>query len=275
MIARAVKVDVLGRDPRSFPAVVKRYKRRGLTVLAQRIETRQVHAACRAAGFDLYQGRYFAHPEIAKGRRMSPRVAVLADALNRLGDDEMPSGGLEAIILADASLTFSLLRFANSAANGGGADSVRNAIALVGRDALRRWIAVLLAACGSHQRGEDQERFRVALERARFAELIAERVDRRRAPAAFLAALLSMLDVVLGVPLDDILAMVRVTDDVRSALMDRIGPLAGPILLAESVEVGRWDSAATEADLMGVPRDVIQPMMLEAARWARGMRAAV
>jgi len=275
-LARVVKVDVSGKDPRSLQAAVKRYKRRGLTVLAERIETKQVHDACRAAGFDLFKGHHFARPEIVEGRRTSPQVAVLADAMNRLTDEDMPPSDLEDLFAADASLTFRLLRIANSTANGrSGADSVRHAIALVGRDALRRWIAVLLAACGPRQRGDEQERFRTALERARFAELIAEHLDRRRGPSAFLAGLLSMLDVVLGVPLDDIMAMLTVTDDVKAALMDRIGPLAGPLLLAESLEQGRWESAATQVDLLGVPRELIQPTMLEAARWARGMRTAV
>lgn len=275
-LASVVKVDVLDKDPMSFQSEVKRYKTRGLTVLAERIESQQVYDACRAAGFDLFQGYYFARPEIVKGRRMAPQVAVLAEAINRLGDEDFNTRDLEQVFAADPSLTFKLLRIANSAANGGGGvDSVRKAIAMVGRAALRRWLAVLLAASGPQARGEDKERFRVALERARFAELIAERVDRRRSPSAFLAGLLSMLDAVLGVPLDDILSMVNVTDEVRTALMDRIGPLAGPLLLAESAELGLWESAAAQADLMGFPREQIQPMALESARWARGIRAAV
>lgn len=275
-LASVVKVDVLGKDPMAFQPSVRRYKQRGLTVLAEKIETQQMYDACRVAGFDLFQGYYFARPEVVKGRRLAPQVAVLANAINRLGDEDFNARELEEVFAADPGLTFKLLRIANSAANGSsGVDSVRKAIALVGRAALRRWLAVLLAASGPQQRGEDKERFRVALERARFAELVMERVDRRRAPAAFLCGLLSMLDVVLGVPLDDIIAMVNVTEDVRSALMDRIGPLAGPLLLAEATELGLWESASAQADLMELPRDQIQSTVLEAARWARGIRSAV
>ncbi len=275
-LARVVKVDVLGKEPLSFVAEVKRYKQRGLTVLAERIENQQVYEACRAAGFDLFQGYYFARPEIVKGRHISPQVAVIAEAMNRLGDEDATAREVEQVFAADPSLTFRLLRIANSAANGnGGVDSVRKAIALVGRAALQRWLAVLLAACGPQARGEDTERFRVALERARFAELVAERVDRRKGPPAFLAGLLSMLDVVLGAPLDEVLAMVNVSEDVRSALMDRLGPLAGPILLAEAVELGLWEAAAQQAASVGLPTEEIQPLVTAAARWARGMRGSL
>lgn len=274
--ARVVKLDVLGKDPIALEPEVRRYRARGLTVLAERIETPQVYDACRCAGFELFQGYYFARPEIVKGRRVSPQVAVLADAINRLGNEDFAARDLEQVFHADPTLTFKLLRIANSAANGNGAvDSVRKAIALVGRTALRRWLVVLLAASGPQATGEDAERFRVALERARFAELIADRIDRRRSPSAFLAGLLSMLDVVLGVPLDEILGMVNVSDEVRLALMDRIGPLAGPLLLAEYAELGLWEAASEQAALLGVSNEDVQQTVIEAARWTRGIRGAI
>jgi len=274
--ARVVKLDVLGKDPIALEPEVRRLRARGLTVLAERIETPQVYDACRCAGFELFQGYYFARPEIVKGHRVSPQVAVLADAINRLGNEDFAARDLEQVFHADPTLTFKLLRIANSAANGNGAvDSVRKAIALVGRAALRRWLVVLLAASGPQVRGEDAERFRVALERARFAELIADRVDRRRSASAFLAGLLSMLDVVLGVPLDEILGMVNVSDEVRLALMDRIGPLSGPLLLAEYAELGLWEAATEQAALLGVSNEVVQQTVVEAARWTRGIRGAI
>lgn len=274
--ARVIKLDVLGKDPLALEPEVRRYRARGLTVLAERIETPQVYEACRRAGFELFQGYYFARPELVKGQRVSPQVAVLAEAINRLGDEDFAVRDLEQVFHADPTLTFKLLRIANSAANGsGGVESVRKAIALVGRSALRRWLVVLLAASGPQARGEDAERFRVALERARFSELIAERIDRRRGPAAFLAGLLSMLDVVLGVPLDEILGMVNVSDEVRIALMDRLGPLAGPLLLAEYAELGLWEAVAEQAAQLGVAPGVVQQTVLEAVRWTRGIRGAV
>jgi c-di-GMP phosphodiesterase len=242
-LASVVKIDVLGKDPAVLAADVARYKTRGLPVLAERIETQEVYVACRAAGFDLFQGYYFARPEVLTGKRLSPQVAALAEAMNRLADEEFNLRDLDRTFAADPSLTLKLLRIANSAANGSsGVDSVRQAI---------------------------------ALERARFAELVAERTDRRRAPAAFFAGLLSMLDVVLGTPLDELLGMINVTYEVRAALMDRLGPLAPPILLAEAVELGLWESARAQAGELGLAPETIQPIVLEAARWTRGIRGAV
>jgi len=272
--ARVVKLDVLDKDPLTLETEVRRYRARGLTVLAERIETPQAYEACRRAGFELFQGYYFARPELVQGRRIAPQIAVIAEAINRLGDEDFAARDLEQVFHADPTLTFKLLRIANSAANGNGTvDSVRKAIALVGRASLRRWLAVMLAASGPQARGEDSERFRVALERARFSELITDRIDRRRSSTAFLAGLLSMLDVVLGVPLDEILGMVNVSDDVRFALMDRIGPLAGPLLLAEAAELGLWESATDQASQLGVTGEAVQQAVLEAARWTRGVRA--
>lgn len=275
-LAHVVKIDVLGRDPATFAAEVAKYKARGIPVLAERVEDQQAYVACRAAGFGFFQGYYFARPQTVQGRRLAPQVATLAEALNRLGQEEFSLRDLERTFSADPTLTLKLLRIANSAAMGGvRVDSVRAAIALVGRDTLRRWIAVMLAAAGPHASGEDLERFRLALERARFAELVAAVSDRRRAPAAFFAGLLSMLDAVLGVPMDEVLAMVAVTADVESALLDRLGPLAPPILIAESAELALWESANAQAAGLGITPEQLGRIGLDAARWARSIRASL
>ncbi|MBX7119486.1 MAG: HDOD domain-containing protein [Gemmatimonadaceae bacterium] len=275
-VANVVKIDVLGKDPETFGAEVAKYKARGIPVLAERVEDQKAYLACRAAGFDFFQGYYFARPETVQGRRLAPQVATLAEALNRLGEEEFNLRDLERTFSADPTLTLKLLRIANSAATGGArVDSVRAAIALVGRAALRRWVAVLLAASGPQASGEDVERFRVALERARFAELVAEATDRRRAPSAFFAGLLSLLDAVLGVPMDEIIAMVSVTDEVQLALLDRLGPLAPPILIAEASELALWESAAKQAEEIGLSTEKLGQIGIEAARWARSIRSAI
>ncbi len=274
--ARVVKLDVLDKDPLTLESQVRAYRKRGLTVLAERIETQQQYQACLRAGFELFQGYYFARPEVMQGVRVAPQVPVLADAINRLGSEDFNVRELEQTFQGDPSLTYKLLRIANSAAHGNGSvDSVRKAIAMVGRTSLRRWLVVLLAASGPQKRGEDAERFRVALERARFAELIMERIDRRRSPSAFLAGLLSMLDVLLGVPLEEIIAMINVSDEVRLALLDRIGPLAAPILLSESCELGLWESANGQAKELGLLPEDVQQTMIESARWTRSIRASI
>jgi EAL and modified HD-GYP domain-containing signal transduction protein len=274
--ARVIKLDVLGKDPLALEEQVRAYRKRGLTVLAERIETQQQYQACLRAGFELFQGYYFARPEVMAGVRVAPQVPVLAQAINKLADDDFNVRELEQTFQGDPSLTYKLLRIANSAAHGNGSvDSVRKAIAMVGRTSLRRWLVVLLAASGPQKRGEDSERFRVALERARFAELVMERLDRRRSPSAFLAGLLSMLDVVLGVPLDEIITMVNVSDEVRYALLDRLGPLAGPILLSEHCELGLWEAATGQAKELGLTPEEVQQTVLEAARWTRSVRSSL
>ncbi|MFN0100338.1 MAG: EAL and HDOD domain-containing protein [Gemmatimonadaceae bacterium] len=274
--ARMIKLDVLGKDPLALEDQVRAYRKRGLTVLAERIETQQQYQACVRAGFELFQGYYFARPEVMTGVQVAPQVPVLAQAINKLADEEFNVRDLEQTFQGDPSLTYKLLRIANSAAHGNGrVDSVRKAIAMVGRTSLRRWLVVLLAASGPQRRGEDSERFRVALERARFAELVMERIDRRRSPTAFLAGLLSMLDVVLGVPLEDIISTVNVSDEVRYALLDRLGPFAGPILLSEHCELGLWEAATGQAIELGLTPEEVQQTVLEAARWTRSVRSAI
>jgi len=269
--AHVVKLDVLGRDPAALAPLVASLKARQLRVLAERVETAAQFEAARLAGFELFQGFHFARPESMVRRRHSPVVATVARVMNLVGNLDASERDIEAAFQSDASLMLRLLRIANAAAIGGvGVESVRQAVALVGRATLHRWLVLLMATDAPTTTGMDKERLRMALERARMAELVA--VSMRKpalAPSAFLAGLLSMFDVLLGIPMVELLASVHVGAEVRKVLLRREGMLAGPLLLAEHVERGAWDAAFAEAITLDVPEESLRAASREAVRWAR------
>ncbi len=75
---------------------------------------------------------------------------------------------------------------------------------------------------------------RQAVQRARFCELMATHETRLDKGTLFLIGLFSVLDAVFRMPMNEVLDRVNLADDVRAALLDRTGPLAGPLLVVES-----------------------------------------
>lgn len=270
-MAQVVKLDVLGQTPESLAPMITRLRaHKGLRLLAERVETHAELEAWRAAGFDYFQGYVFARPEIVSERDIPARLTGIITLLNRLSDPNTGDRQLEEAFQADPALALRLLRIANSAAVGShGVSSIRMAIQLVGRGMLHRWLALLLAASAPRAGDIDDERLLSAVERARLCEQVALASGRHGdASALFLTGLLSSLDALLGVSIETIVSRINVAPDVERALLEREGPLADALQLAEACQRGAWDEARTRAQALQVD-EALPGVTNEAAEWAR------
>ncbi len=180
---------------------------------------------------------------LAQRRIVQPATQRLCQLLNDVVADR-DTAQIGAALRADIALSYRLLRFVNSPAVGLSkpVESVEQAVMVLGRAELYRWLSVLLTASGAGRKASRalQE---VALARARLLELLAPAVGAPPA-ALFTVGLLSMLDALLQVPLADALAPLQIAPEAREAIVDRRGSW-GP-LLALAVAVERHDLAAAE-----------------------------
>lgn len=251
-------------------------RRRALTLVAEKVETPAEFEFAYELGFDLFQGWHFGRAETVSGRDMPPVITAVATVMQRLRNTAASDAYVEAGFHADPTLMIKLLRLANSAAYGfHGVTSARKALQLVGRDALYQWLAILLVASIPRRSGVDEERLRLALERARFCEVIGGYVRHGQdASPFFLSGLLSLLDTLMGVPLDVILDRVHAPDAVRAALLDGEGQLARVLQLAEAVEHARFADARDLASTLGVSAH-LRESIADSTRWADGIRASL
>jgi EAL and modified HD-GYP domain-containing signal transduction protein len=181
---------------------------------------------------------------LAQRRVVQPATQRLCQLLNDVVADR-DTAQIGAALRADLALSYRLLRFVNSPAVGLAqpVESVEQAVMVLGRAELYRWLSVLLTASGSGRKASRalQE---VAMARARLLELLA--ADRAETPPAalFTVGLLSMLDALLQVPLTDALAPLQIADPARQAIVDHAGPWWPLLQLAIAIE--RHDLAEAE-----------------------------
>lgn len=249
-----VKLDVLNQPPEVLGRLVRRLRPFGVQLLAERVETPVAYAECHRLGFDLFQGYYYARPELVTRAEVAVGQTSMLRLLNMLRDAETSDVDVESGFRADPALTYKLLRIVNSAAVGGrGIDSIGHAIRLVGRQMLYRWLALLMVSSMVTGHGSEDQRVYAALLRARLCELVAESSPQLRNPRAlFMTGLLSMLDVVFRVPMRDVLARVHVAAEIREAVMEGSGSYAGALHLAVAYERGEWGSVDRLAHSLGL-----------------------
>jgi EAL and modified HD-GYP domain-containing signal transduction protein len=154
-----------------------------------------------------------------------------------------------------------------------GVESVEQAVMLLGRAELRRWLSVMLmsAAAGRQASAALQED---ALTRGRLLEALARRQGVAQPELLFTVGLLSRLHLLLQMPLSQALEPLRLSDEVRLALLHGQGPWADYLALADELESD--DEARFGALCAGFGG--IEPVLAEAERawnWAAGVTQAV
>lgn len=181
------------------------------------------------------------------------------------------SAEIEALIKRDANLAYKLLKLVNSVAfmPGRHIESFSQALVLLGRRQLQRWLMLLLFARPPGSESASPLLPQAAL-RANLLEGIAKRkgMSRDDWDHAFMIGMFSLLDSLFGQPLADVLAPLHLSDEVTQALLDGQGPF-GPILHAVRLgEGGPTAALATVLADIGLSREDWGASLFEAARWA-------
>ncbi|WP_158515274.1 EAL and HDOD domain-containing protein [Paraburkholderia phytofirmans] len=272
--AEAIKIDVSRCHPETQTVLVRALKARGKTLIALKVETMAAFEATRKCGFDLFQGYFFAHPEILTTRRVhTPRHSLLR--LLRLIELDPSLTEIEAELKRVPALTTHVMRMANLQACRHGPTSsttLRDAISAIGTSRLGRWAQLLLYADDSIASLEHNPLAQLALTRARFMELAVDRmpdVDADDAECAFLTGVLSLVEAASGDSLDHTIRDFPVSDTVRAALLRREGVLGTLLSAIEALELGNWDRFDCIAEQIASPTTPnLAELAAQAAVWA-------
>lgn len=274
-VAQVVKVDVLGKDREKLEGIVTQLQPFQVQLLAEKVETAEMHETCLELGFELYQGFHYLRPETLSRHDLSTESVAVIRLLNLLTDLNTTDRTIEEAFRSDPGLSYKLLRMVNSAALGGrGITSIEHALRLLGREPLHRWLSMLLVADARNGNGMQGELVKSSLFRGHLCELIGEQLPgslaRGLPPAGtlFLIGLFSRIDLLLKLPMGEIFQKIDLSRSVREALVDREG-VGGSILKGvEAYEAGQWEEAEEELEAVGMDTPELPNLYLESIAWA-------
>lgn len=268
-LADFVKVDFRVGDTATRARLTADLRRRNVTLLAEKIETDVEMQQAEALGYSLFQGYFFAQPQMLKTKEIAPNRVGFLRLLREVHSPELDFDAIERLIEQDVALSLKLLRFLHSAAFGLGRDvsSIRQALLTLGERNVRKW-ASLVAVFGLAS-GKPTELVVLALTRARFAELLAPVVSQApRSTDLFLTGLLSVVDALTDQPMEAALAPLGLTDDVRNALLLGDPPLGDPLHLVLAWERGHWDEAERWMRRLSLQEPEISRLYADSVLWA-------
>ena len=244
--ASFVRIDASGIDRAAACAAIAACRGaapRARIVAAGLADVDDVEAVL-AAGADLATGHHDRQGAPRGSVVLPPAMARVTHLMNQvLQDAELAD--IAAELRSDVSLSYELLRHANSPLLGlrRQVDAADQAVMLLGRGGLYRWLcARLLAALPGRISARALQE--IALARALLFERLADAAH-APAPTLYTMGLLSLLDVMVPMPMADVLAPLSLPPEMRAALVDRVGPWAPFLTLAACLE--RADLAAADA----------------------------
>jgi EAL and modified HD-GYP domain-containing signal transduction protein len=267
-VAEVARVDVRDGTGDGLRLLAVELRTRRLQLLAEGVENARVRDECARLGFRMFQGYLFNQPEVISQRDLAVEHLRAFRLLKDLRNPDIDDAHIVEVFHRDPGLTYRFLRVVNSAAVGGQQiASISYAIRLMGREALSRWLSLLLLAPFG-EGGLSAEIASAAVVRARHCELVAELVGRPwAADTLFTIGLFSRLDVLLGTSMEYIVDQVSFTDEVRDALLLRSGPDGEVLAMVEAYEAGRWDEVKSRAAAMQIRSDDLGKAYLEALPW--------
>ncbi len=264
-LVSVVKVDILALSQNELTNLVTELNRWPVLLLALKVENREQEAHCRQLGFQMFQGYYFAKPEVMSVKRAEPGKASLLkllslttrdDSSNDNYDDENNIDEIEKEFKHLPGLSYNLLRMVNSGHDNfpQKINSIKQAIKLMGLKQLQKWIQLLLYTSNQAEDSTLNTVTQTAVTRGKLMELIAtiERPhDKNYQERAYLIGMLSLLDELLGIEMHKIVDKLGISDDMSRALLTRHGRLGQALKLIEAKEKGETSSIQTLVSELG------------------------
>lgn len=141
-----VKMDLVDNTPEAMVKAAQFFKEKNIKLLAEKVEDEATYRLCEKAGYDYFQGFFFAKPEIVTGQKIDATSAAILQIIKLLRT--RPS--LE--VLCDKfdkhpDISANLLQFVNSdVRNKPVIENVKNAIVWVGMKHIQEWLTIMLYA---------------------------------------------------------------------------------------------------------------------------------
>jgi c-di-GMP-related signal transduction protein len=242
-----------------------------LSVAVKKVLDWREFDACAARGLSAFFGNLCLVPRKASSSAELGPQAVLILQLMQMVQDNADVRDLEKVLKRDAMLSYKLFRYINSASFGIEVEieSLRHAVTMLGYAPLYRWLSLLLAM--TKTAGFSPALLQAAIVRGRFIELLGQKLlSRSEAENLFVVGLFSLLDQLLGVPIQQVLRQISLPAAIAQALLSREG-VYGPFLaLAEACELENG-GASDFADALFMTAAQVNQAHLSALVWAQNL----
>lgn len=242
-----------------------------IKLCAGNIQTQEIFEELKAeGGYQLYEGEFYRMPVTKGDVEIAPLKVNYIELLNIVNEPDFDLTKAADVIGRDTALVISLLKMVNHMSVNSEITSIRHAAAMLGQKELKKWIntAVTNQLCAD----KPNEIMRVSLLRAKYAENLAPIFELGgQSGELFLMGLFSVLDLIIGKPMAEALELVKVSKEIREALIDGEGHFAPVLEFMKQYENANWREIDRMMLLEKMDSDKVYEAYTGALRWYRDL----
>ncbi len=240
----------------------------GKHCIAYGLDTEELYEKARSFGITEFEGEAVAERLASKAHDTSYLKSTFFQLLISVTKEEPDIDEIERIISMDAALTYALLRLANTVhfATRSRTTTIHQAIMNIGITQLQQWIYLL---CASNADGEVdpffEEFLKISFMRANFCSSLLGYT--KSVPIskneAYLMGMFSTLDYLIDAPLEETLAELPISQDVKDALLSWSGPAGALYALMLSYEGADWEKVNKLSEMLGIAPNILTTLYFE------------
>ena len=204
-----------------------------------------------------------------KTKNLSPSQMAMAELLYETSKPELDLVSITSVFERDVSLSYKLLRYANSPIFRRRAEisTIKQALVTLGAGELKRFLGLMFAT--NVNPDKPTELINLAMARAKFCELVSSEIKTPLdASTAFLTGLLSKIDAILDETLENILEKLPLAQQIKDPLLTKKGPMAALIQLVALIEQAEWKKTGIVMEKLGLGKEETLKHYNKALAWA-------
>lgn len=265
-----LKIDFLKENREELEEIGRNL---GLKLVAVKVESRASYEEARRNGYTYFQGYFFARPTMVRSHDVP---ACFLSNYNTIYDFLREGKNIEDIIdliEQNVSLSFKLLKLINSSEQKQKIHSIREAVVFLGLTEIKKWIYVLSIrekACKQTEIGK--EIVQLCLTRAKMCELIGKISDKFHTDSGcFLTGMFSLMDVILGLPMSQIVRELPFQDEILDCFNGIQNNLKDILDLVEAVESAQWTVISIKCQTLNISEKELFRIYAESLSWSQSL----
>lgn len=262
-----IKIDFVEELAYGLENMIMELKSHNVRIIATKVEDARAYNQARKLGCDWFQGYFFAEPKILENVKYVPNQANVLNLYNLLIDDT----NLDDITTEfekNPEITIQLLQFVNSGAFHfkNKISSIHHVLTLVGRKPLAQWLMLMIYSKTPSKNNEHSPLMLMIKSRTELMESIFKTVNPEAGSnmigEAYLVGVLSLIDVVFGKNMEDILESIHISDRVKNAILHESDTLGEIYKLIKEIEAFNTEAEAEFETSYGLEHGKIQKLVL-------------
>ncbi|MCM3005293.1 EAL and HDOD domain-containing protein [Priestia koreensis] len=273
--ADIIKVDFLNTTVAQRKRMFESIRAYPIKWLAEKIEDKETFQQAVKEGFTYFQGYLLSKPKVIKAHDVPAYFRTYYELIHHLSKKEPQIDHISQIIEQDLSLSYKLLKLINSPAyrRRPAIKSIRHAIVLLGLNELQKWVYVLMIREQQSMKKEiPEEIFKICLTRAKMCESIADKIGQKHNESSFfLAGMFSLMDVILQIPMEQVLLDLPILEELKHALRGGDNLLKQVLDLSLSIEQALWTQLSNHASKLSIEESDVFHAYVESIEWANDL----